>query len=88
MKRAMLNALAMALVLVSVGCTNPSTPAGHEGYVYENPRAWGTGGFQGVVQGPGNFGVSLWRNEIVNIDTRPSTFNESFQIKVLKMISH
>lgn len=40
--------------LFPCGCTNPNTPAGEEGYVYEDPRIWGTGGFQGVMTGPAN----------------------------------
>ncbi len=27
--------------------TNPSTPAGEEGYVFEKPRVFGEGGYQG-----------------------------------------
>lgn len=61
-------------------CTNPHTPAGHEGYVFEDPRIFGKGGFRGVVSGPGNYGVSLWRNRIINIDIRPSTYTEQFKI--------
>ncbi|MDH4318938.1 MAG: SPFH domain-containing protein, partial [Desulfobulbaceae bacterium] len=30
--------------------------------------------------GPGNYGVSLWRNRIINIDIRPSTYTEQFKI--------
>ena len=62
------------------GCTNPSTPAGHEGYVKENPRVWGKGGFRGALKGPGNYGVSLWRNEVENVDFRPQTYAETFNI--------
>ncbi|PIE90308.1 MAG: hypothetical protein CR997_06880 [Acidobacteria bacterium] len=63
-----------------VGCTNPSTPAGHEGFVYEKPRVFGKGGYQGSVIGPGNYGVSFWRNRVINIDMRPSTYGEEFRI--------
>jgi hypothetical protein len=66
--------------LLAVGCSNPYTPPGHEGYVYERPRVIGTGGPQGTVTGPGNFGVSPLRNEIVNVDIRPQTYTEAFQI--------
>ena len=62
------------------GCTNPNTPAGHEGFVYEKPRIFGKGGFRGVTKGPGNYGVSLWRNEVINIDLRPNTYAEKFKI--------
>ena len=72
--------LCSLLLLTLSGCTNPNTPAGHEGYVYENPRLFGKGGFQGAIAGPGNFGVSLWRNEVINIDMRPNTYSEEFRI--------
>lgn len=61
-------------------CTNPNTPAGSEGYVYENPRYFGQGGFQGVMKGPSNFGFSFFRNEVINIDVRPNTYKEQFKI--------
>ena len=66
--------------VVFFGCTNPSTPAGHEGYVKENPRIWGKGGFRGELKGPANYGVSLWRNEVENVDFRPQTYAETFNI--------
>ncbi len=71
--------LVLALVLPIFG-TNPNTPAGHEGYVYERPRIFGKGGFRGVLTGPANYGVSLWRNEVINVDFRPRTYSESFNI--------
>jgi len=69
-----------AVLLCLAGCTNPSTPAGHEGYVKENPRIWGKGGFRGILKGPANYGVSLWRNEVENVDFRPQTYAENFKI--------
>ena len=54
----------LVLSLAIAGCSNPYTPAGYEGYVFERPRLFGEGGFQGVVRGPGNFGISLLRNEV------------------------
>lgn len=63
-------------------CTNPHAPAGHEGYVFEEPRIIGEGGFRGVVQGPGNYGISAFRNRTINIDTRPTTYTEQFSILV------
>jgi len=71
---------ALIALAVLAGCTNPSTPAGHEGYVKENPRIWGNGGFRGAMKGPANFGVSLWRNEVENVDFRPQTYSETFKI--------
>jgi len=80
MKTHTATALGIGLALALLGCSNPYTPPGHEGYVYERPRAIGKGGFQGTVTGPGNFGVSVLRNEVVNIDLRPQTYTEAFQI--------
>ena len=40
----------------------------------------GQGGFVGVLKGPLNYGVSIWRNEVENVDFRPQTYNESFNI--------
>jgi regulator of protease activity HflC (stomatin/prohibitin superfamily) len=67
-------------LLLMFGCTNPSTPAGHEGYVKENPRVFGKGGYRGDLKGPANYGVSLWRNEVENVDFRPNTYAETFNI--------
>jgi hypothetical protein len=79
MKR--ITSLMILFVLLFVwGCTNPSTPAGHEGYVKENPRIFGKGGFRGDLKGPANYGVSLWRNEVENVDFRPNTYTETFNI--------
>jgi len=72
----------MAATLGTGGCTNPHAPAGHEGYVFEDPRVFGQGGFRGAVQGPGNYGISAWRNRVVNIDVRPTTYTEEFSILV------
>lgn len=73
-------ALFAGAVAVLLGCSNPYTPAGFEGYVFERPRLIGKGGFRGVVQGPGNYGVSPFRNEVLNIDLRPTTYTEEFRI--------
>jgi regulator of protease activity HflC (stomatin/prohibitin superfamily) len=72
----------VATALLSTACTNPETPAGHEGYVFEEPRVFGEGGFRGSIVGPGNYGPSLYRNRVINIDTRPSTHSEAFKILV------
>lgn len=74
--------LLTVLPLAATGCTNPHAPAGHEGYVFEDPRVVGEGGFRGEVRGPGNYGVSAFRNRIINIDTRPTTYTEQFAILV------
>ncbi|KZN48137.1 SPFH domain-containing protein [Pseudoalteromonas luteoviolacea] len=68
-----------AAVLLTA-CTNPNTPAGHEGYVFEKPRIFGAGGYRSTLEGPSNYGVSLWRNQVINIDMRPNTYTENFKI--------
>jgi regulator of protease activity HflC (stomatin/prohibitin superfamily) len=60
--------------------TNPNTPAENKGYVSESPRVFGKGGFRGELKGPANYGISLWRNEVVNVDFRPTTYPETFKI--------
>lgn len=70
----------LCLLATCTGCSNPFTPAGHEGYVFESPRIMGKGGFKGVVKGPGNYGASFWRNKVINIDIRPTTYIEKFRI--------
>lgn len=72
--------LLIGLLLWTAGCSNPSTPAGFEGFVYENPRIFGKGGFRGIIKGPGNYGASPWRNEVINIDIRPQTYVEGFRV--------
>jgi PBP1b-binding outer membrane lipoprotein LpoB len=47
MKKLLVALILSGTVLLS-GCSNPSTPAGHEGYVKESPRVWGNGGFKGA----------------------------------------
>lgn len=68
------------LVFLWMFGTNPNTPAGHEGYVYEKPRMFGAGGFRGQLKGPENLGISLWRNKVINVDFRPQTHAENFKI--------
>lgn len=74
--------VAVTVFLICFFCmnTNPHTPEGHEGYVYERPRIFGAGGYRGALVGPSNFGVSLWRNEVINVDIRPGTNCEEFKI--------
>ena len=49
------SAVLVAAAVIALGsnlaCSNPSTPAGHEGYVYEDPRLLGNGGFSGRGRG-------------------------------------
>ena len=79
-KKFMFVVLVLSMIL-TFGCyTNPRTPEGCEGYVYETPRLIGNGGFQGVITGPGNYGFSFFMNKVVNVDFRPQTVSEDFKI--------
>ncbi len=69
----------MSSILLA-GCTNPSSPAGHEGYVTEHPRFWGKGGFAGILKGPESYGNSIKNLSVENVDFRPKTYSESFKI--------
>jgi hypothetical protein len=80
MKKVILRILVLVGLFSLGACSNPMTPPGSEGYVIENPRMFGTGGFRGVMTGPSNYGVSLYRNEVLNIDIRPQTYPEEFNI--------
>ena len=64
---------------LTLSYTNPYTPPGFEGYVYEHPRVLGAGGFRVAQTGPANYGVSFWNNKVINIDIRPDTHDETFQ---------
>lgn len=79
-KRSILVSVVLLVSFLAAGCSNPHTPAGHEGFVFEDPRVFGKGGFRGAIRGPGNYGVSLWRNRVLNIDMRPTTYNEELKI--------
>ncbi len=85
-KTSILGGISGLLLIVVIGAicfvffSNPNTPAGQEGYVFEQPRFFGSGGYRGTLNGPQNFGVSLWRNQVINIDMRPNTYTETFKI--------
>jgi regulator of protease activity HflC (stomatin/prohibitin superfamily) len=72
--------LIISAILSLSACTNPHTPAGHEGFVKEEPLIIGNGGYVGSVTGPGNFGFSFWNNVVENVDFRPKTYPEVFEI--------
>ena len=61
--------LAGALLLGAGGCTNPKTPAGHEGYVYHVPIVVGEAQYRESLEGPASTGAS-WRLYVINIDMR------------------
>ncbi|MBI2501221.1 MAG: hypothetical protein HYW02_07170, partial [Deltaproteobacteria bacterium] len=68
------------------GCSNPYTPAGQEGYVYEKPRWFGKGGYKGTIKGPGNFGNSLLKLEVINIELRPTTYATEVMVRTLDKV--
>lgn len=72
--------IGLPLLLFGIFSSNPSVPAGHEGYVYEKPRLFGQGGFKDSVTGPANYGISINRNRVINIDMRPGSYKETFGI--------
>lgn len=72
-------AIIIVLIIVSIGGTNPYTPAGHQGYVETKPLFLGRGGFAGVITGPRKYGLS-WRKFATNVDIRPQTYTEEFKI--------
>ncbi len=68
------------LALLGLGaCTNPETPAGHEGYVYYTPLIFGKQEYRRTLTGPASTGVS-WRLFVINIDMRARTYIEDFKL--------
>jgi len=63
----------------SLGCTNPETEAGYEGYVYHVPLMFGKMRFERSMKGPATTGVS-WRLFVTNIDMRKKSYTEEFQL--------
>src|SRR5687768_336700 len=71
-----LHRLALLCVL---GCTNPETPAGHEGYVFHEPMVFGKMEYRQTLTGPASTGMS-WRLYVTNIDMRASSYAEDFSL--------
>lgn len=71
--------LVVAVPIALAALKNPYTPEGHVGYVQRIPFFLGTGGFNGLNQGPGKYGLG-WRTFTQNVDIRPVTFSEEFNI--------
>jgi hypothetical protein len=63
----------------AIGGTNPATDAGFEGYVYHDPLIVGERSFEGTQVGPSSTGL-VWREYVENIDMRPDTFSEKYEI--------
>ena len=64
--------------LFLVGCSNPETPAGHEGYVRQGAIV-GAHRFYGIQEGPSSTGLG-WLLEAYNVDMRWATYSEDFQV--------
>jgi regulator of protease activity HflC (stomatin/prohibitin superfamily) len=71
--------LAAALLGGLAACTNPETPAGHEGYVYHVPMVFGKLDYRQTLTGPSSTGVS-WRLFVENIDMRAQSYSEDFAL--------
>jgi len=66
--------------LIGLGaCTNPETPAGHEGYIYHVPLMFGQMEFRKAQRGAATTGVS-WRLFTENVDMRTLSFPEHFEL--------
>jgi regulator of protease activity HflC (stomatin/prohibitin superfamily) len=78
-KRVILGALALSFALAGGACTNPETPAGHEGYIYHVPLVWGKMDFRDTLVGPASTGLS-WRLFVKNIDMRARSYAEHFEL--------
>jgi len=64
---------------VSVGCTHPKTPAGHEGYIFHKPLIFGKAEYRKILTGPSSTGLS-WRLYVINVDMRAKSYQEDFQL--------
>ncbi|MBC7172684.1 MAG: hypothetical protein H5U40_09670 [Polyangiaceae bacterium] len=69
----------LVAVVHGMGGANPYTPAGHEGYVYHQPLAFGQREFLAVQRGPTSTGWR-WRAYVTNLDMRAATYTEDMQI--------
>lgn len=67
------------LLLSGCGFENPMTPAGYEGYLYKKPYIFGKKEFYDTQIGQTSAGLS-WRLFVINIDMRPVTKDETFEV--------
>jgi regulator of protease activity HflC (stomatin/prohibitin superfamily) len=72
-------AVALSALLGLGACTNPETPAGHEGYIFHTPLMFGKMEFRNAQRGAATTGVS-WRLFTENVDYRTISFAEHFQL--------
>lgn len=67
------------ILVLSVGGSNPRTDPGFEGYIYNDPFFLGKREFLGTQVGPVSRGLT-WRDKVINIDMRPRTYSEDYEI--------
>lgn len=67
------------MIINSAGGSNAFTPAGHEGYVFQQPLAIGQREFIRVQRGPTSTGWA-WRYGVTNLDMRIATYSEELKI--------
>jgi regulator of protease activity HflC (stomatin/prohibitin superfamily) len=67
------------LAASAIACTNPETPAGHEGYVFHRPMVFGKMAYRQTLRGPSSTGMS-WRLYVVNVDMRAKSYVEKFTL--------
>lgn len=68
-----------AITVHAIGGSNPFTPPGHEGYVFQQPLAIGQREFVKMQKGPTSTGWA-WRHGVTNVDMRIATYTEELQI--------
>jgi regulator of protease activity HflC (stomatin/prohibitin superfamily) len=79
MKNPALTLVLGALLALAAGCSNQTTPEGHEGYLVHRPLALGQAHYVGSQTGPTSTGL-VWRQEVINVDMRPKNYTEEFHI--------
>lgn len=70
--------LVVCVAAALLGCSNPETPAGYEGYVTKSPW-FGSSRFYASQTGPNSTGMG-WLLSARNVDMRWSTRDEDFQV--------
>ncbi|MEJ7735050.1 MAG: SPFH domain-containing protein, partial [Polyangiaceae bacterium] len=79
-KLGILVAVMLAMMVVNaIGGSNAFTPAGHEGYVFQQPLAIGQREFVRTQRGPTSTGWA-WRYGVTNLDMRITTYSEELKI--------
>jgi len=71
--------IAIGALALAAACSNPSTPAGYEGYIYHIPLVFGKAEYRNSLRGPASTGVS-WRLYVKNVDMRAKSYKEDFKL--------